>query len=246
MATINWLRANLRGKLGEIVGSSWKGKPYVKIYSKPSNPRTPEQMGVRNTFREVAKVARGIYHQALKPYTFPRPKGMTAYNYMLHINRDMIKDREWVPSRLKIFDGPLYNRGFFGTGDFKSRIITKGPEGGKYLSHISTCPLPDLGDDSVNGKMDDIRIIVAYDDRYKIALCDVGRRDGLDTCQIDAGPLRQLYADVSTIDINSFHTYIMYAQPPADDDSHKGIVSVTKYEAVSEILHLLFKEGDNT
>jgi hypothetical protein len=234
MATINWLRANLRGKLGEIVGSSWRGRPYVKIYSKPSNPRTPEQMGVRNTFREVTKVAKGIYHQALKPYTLPRPKGMTAYNYMIHINRNMIKDRKWEPSRLKIFDGPLYNRGFHNFGNFKSQVVIVKKSGQEYFDHFLAFPKPDAVENT-NSRNDDIRIIVAYDDKHKRALCHVGTRDGSDLCYIDAGPLRHLYEDTSTIDISNMHTYIAYAQLPVDGDSHEGIVSETKYEAVSEI-----------
>jgi len=87
MATINWIKASLRGRLGEIVGSSWRGKPYVKTYTKPHDPKTPKQMTVRDIFGHVCSIAKVIYHPVLKPYTFPKPQGMTAYNKMIHINR---------------------------------------------------------------------------------------------------------------------------------------------------------------
>jgi hypothetical protein len=47
MATLNFLRGSIKGKLGDIVGSSWRGKDYIKTYIPPSNPNTEGQAAVR-------------------------------------------------------------------------------------------------------------------------------------------------------------------------------------------------------
>ncbi len=33
----------LNGKVGQVVGFTWKGMPVVRVYSKISNPRTDKQ-----------------------------------------------------------------------------------------------------------------------------------------------------------------------------------------------------------
>ena len=36
---------------------------------------------------------------------------MTAYNRIIQINQPMFDDKEWSLTKLRIFDGPLYNSG---------------------------------------------------------------------------------------------------------------------------------------
>jgi hypothetical protein len=74
MSSINWLKASLKGRLGEVVGSSWRGKDYTKVYTSPSNPNTAEQQGVRSIFAHVGHIAHTIYKGILDPYTFSIPQ----------------------------------------------------------------------------------------------------------------------------------------------------------------------------
>jgi len=57
MATLNFLDGSFRGKLGNVIGSSWKGKPYVKAYAKTGNPKTEKQVAVREVFSKRIKAA---------------------------------------------------------------------------------------------------------------------------------------------------------------------------------------------
>jgi hypothetical protein len=74
MATLNFIKGSIKGKVGQFVGSSWKGKDYIKTYTPPSNPRTEGQVGIRNIFQHVGHIAKAIYEPVLKPYTFPKPQ----------------------------------------------------------------------------------------------------------------------------------------------------------------------------
>jgi hypothetical protein len=111
MATLNLLRGSIKGKLGDIVGSSWRGKEYVKTFTPPSNPNTEGQAAVRTIFQHTTHIAASIYEPVLKPYTFPKPRKMTAYNRMVQINKPLFHELTWDQTKLKIFEGPLFNPG---------------------------------------------------------------------------------------------------------------------------------------
>lgn len=107
MSSINWLTAALRGRLGEVVGSSWRGKSYTKIYVKPTDPKTTGQTDVRGIFAHVGHLAHMVYEQVLKPYTYPVPHAHTAYNQMMMINRELYDDLTYDPAKVQILRGPL-------------------------------------------------------------------------------------------------------------------------------------------
>jgi hypothetical protein len=65
-------------RVGQFVGSSWRGKDYIKTFTPPANPKTEEQVAVRTIFQHIAHIAKAIYEGVLKPYTFPQPRNITA------------------------------------------------------------------------------------------------------------------------------------------------------------------------
>ncbi|MDR0644252.1 MAG: hypothetical protein LBG05_04955 [Treponema sp.] len=93
MATLNCIKGSIKGKAGQFAGSSWKGKDRIKTCAPPGNLRTEGQAGVRNVFQHVGHIAVAIYEPALKPYTFPKPQKMSAFNKMARINKEMFDDR---------------------------------------------------------------------------------------------------------------------------------------------------------
>jgi hypothetical protein len=107
MASINWLKASLRGKLGQVVGSSWKGIDYIKTYTKPSNPDTPKQQQTREIFKNISQLGNSIL-TPLNAYTRPTPQSMTGVNYMMHLNKFMFgkTGTGWDPLKLAIMSGP--------------------------------------------------------------------------------------------------------------------------------------------
>jgi hypothetical protein len=107
MAQINWLKGSLNGKLGAVVGSTYKGIEYVKTYTKPADPKTPEQMAVRNIFTRTAHRAGSISYTVLKPYVFPKLHKMSEYNQVIAWNKDNFKTKVWDPAHFAIFEGQL-------------------------------------------------------------------------------------------------------------------------------------------
>ena len=69
MATLNFIRGIIRGRIGQFVGSSWKGMSYIKTFTKSGNPRTADQVAVMTVFQNVSHVAKSIYKNVLKNYT---------------------------------------------------------------------------------------------------------------------------------------------------------------------------------
>ena len=209
MATLNFLKGSINGKLGQFVGSSVHGTEYIKAYTKPSNPKTEGQVAVRTVFKHVTALATAIYQAVLKPYTFPRPQKMSAHNRMVQINKAMFAEREWHPANLKIFEGPLGNPGI------KSAVISD-------VSAKATVTW-----ETAIGEGTDIALVILYDETTETALTAQGtRQDG--TLEIDTSTLDQTA-------LTKVHAYLVFAQPPAHGSGGKGQVSGTAYLAVSAV-----------
>jgi hypothetical protein len=108
MARANIVTGELRNKVGAMVGSKWKGVAYVRAYtSHIKDANTAPQQAVRNTFRMITKFASGINESVLKPYQAKPIKNQSPYNYFVHINKEVFRDKSKGYESLLIFDGPL-------------------------------------------------------------------------------------------------------------------------------------------
>jgi len=222
LATINWIKANLRGKLGEVVGSSWKGTHYVKTYTKPGNPRTPGQLAVRGIFKHLSTVASGIYHQVLKPYTFPTPQKMTAYNYMIHVNKPMITRKEWDPADLKIFNGP-----------YRTLPITAVLVSNKGLPNEEISIDTDLVEYPDPKKTPHALIGVIYDAKKGVVLHGIYSDENSNTPGLFEG-VEIKTADFNyTVDFEDLHAYLVFVQLPVQEIGRIGMVSGTAYKKVT-------------
>jgi hypothetical protein len=210
MATLNFIRGTIRGKIGQFVGSSWKGRSYIKTFTKPGNPRTADQVAVRTVFYNVSQIAKAVYENVLKPYTFPKPRRQTAYNRMIQINKPMFESKAFDPAKLKIFDGPLDNPG-----------ITSA-----VLENAGT-PNEDLlvSFDITTGEKTDKAIMVVYNEATGTALYSEGKRDD--------GEIEVKLKPISPVDPAKLHAYLVFSQPPADGTGETGLVSGTAYSKVA-------------
>lgn len=209
MARLNFLKGSIRGKIGQFVGSSVHGTEYIKAYTPPSNPKTEGQVAVRTVFKHVTAIAKAIYEAVLKPYTFPRPQKMTAYNRIIQINKAMFAEGRWDPAKLKIFEGPLGNPGI------KSAVISDA--GAKATVTWETAA----------GEGSDVALVILHNETAGKTLSAQGtRQDG--TLEIDSAAL-------DPADLTKVHAYLVFAQPPAHGSSEKGQVSGTAYLAVSAV-----------
>jgi len=77
----------LKGKIGGVVGSTWKGIPVLK--TKPAsvaNPRTAAQVTQRNAFTEAVAFARVILVTIIKPLWDRFAQGQSGFNRFISVN----------------------------------------------------------------------------------------------------------------------------------------------------------------
>ena len=212
MATLNFIKGSIKGKIGQFVGSSWRGKDYIKTYTPPSNPKTEEQTVVRKIFQHVGLIAKAIYASVLEPYTFPKPQKMTAFNKMMQVNKKMFNDKVWDQTKLKIFDGPLYNPGIE-----TAHIQDDGPDGIAVMITF----YPD------GGAASDIPIGIVHDEVSERTFVQVENSRTAATVGV------QLFLPAGQTDLTKLHAYLVFSQPPAAGTGETGQVSSTAYLKVT-------------
>lgn len=111
MGAIDFRTGDLSRKLGGLVGARWKQTPYVRRFVIPANPKTANQMLVRNAFAFLVSIARRINSTILKIFTIPKPKTMSGYNRFVQINKDQIDGGLLTYSTVKTASGGLYSEG---------------------------------------------------------------------------------------------------------------------------------------
>jgi hypothetical protein len=206
MASLNFVKGSIKGKVGQFVGSSWKGIDYIKTYTPPSNPRTDGQVSIRTIFQHCAHIGKAINADVLKPYTFPKPHKMTAYNRMIQINKDMFDDKAWDQAKLRIFDGPLYNPGITG-----ATIEGEGtPAVAVRVTFTATA-----------GAGTDKAIAIIHDEKTESALSAIADRS--------AGQIDVPIATFDQSDLGVLHAYLVFSAPPAHGTGGTGEVSATAY-----------------
>jgi hypothetical protein len=224
MAELNFIKGTIKGRLGVLVGSSWRGIPYIKTFTPPGNPRTVDQVAVRTVFRETAHIAKLLYNDILKPYTFPKPQKHTAYNHMIKINRAMFVDKIFDYSKLKIFDGPLPGAKFF------DKVLEVSDPGTTYES-VLVIHVPEGSED----ESDDIVIVILYDESIGRAFCGFSnKRSDNVRFQTKLG---------IPLDVTKLHLYLVCVRPPNEGTGEPGLVSNTTY---CDDLKVMSKATDET
>jgi hypothetical protein len=210
MSEINWLKAALKGRLGNVVGSSWRGKDYTKLYTPPTNRNTTAQKGVRSVFAHVGHIAHKIYKGVLEPYTYPVPRELTKYNLMMQINDELYKDKVWAPPKLKIFAGELKTVPIE-SADYKEADNQLDVEWGVAQSD-------DAADDA---------IILVYYEATGETLYAIAKRGDVNTI-LDTTLLG------AALDVTKLHVYLAFSQPPGEKYEH-GQVSNTAYKQARSV-----------
>jgi hypothetical protein len=205
MATLNFIRGTIRGKIGQFVGSSWKGKNYIKTFTKPGNPRTVGQVAVRTVFQHVSHVAKALYANVLKPYTFPAPRRQTAFNRMIAVNQAMFDGKAWEPEKLVIFDGPLHNPGITSAAINGANAV---------ISFVAT-----------GGEATDKAIAVLLDDASGAVVYAEAERS--------AGTVSLSIADIPSQNHGQLHAYLAFSRLPVLNTEEKGQVSNTAHSTVT-------------
>ena len=78
--------SKVQGKVGGVVGATWKGKNYLREHVKPSNPNTPAQQLQRSKMSVAVKGASYFLGGVLTRFTNKFVKEMSAYNWFVKQN----------------------------------------------------------------------------------------------------------------------------------------------------------------
>lgn len=78
--------SKVQGKVGGVVGATWKGKNYLREHVKPSNPNTPAQQLQRSKMSVAVKAAGHFLGGVLTRFVNPFVKSMSAYNWFVKQN----------------------------------------------------------------------------------------------------------------------------------------------------------------
>lgn len=109
MATIKQgILGGFSGKIGNVVGSSWKGIAVMK--TKPlsvANPRTAAHVSQREDFADVVELAKQINSQIIKPLWDRFASKMSGYNAFVRENIGKFKPGSDLASKVKISIGQM-------------------------------------------------------------------------------------------------------------------------------------------
>lgn len=103
---MNLLKANWEGKVGQTVGAKWKNKSTIRTYSKPSDPKTSAQQGVRTAFKDITSFV-ALFADQIKYLTALDTSGMSVRNAIIKLNKAMIGAAGFDKSNLLIAKGGL-------------------------------------------------------------------------------------------------------------------------------------------
>lgn len=106
MGLINLLKANYTGKVGQTVGAKWKDKSTVRTFSKPANPRTDAQVGVRSGFAALTSFT-ALFADQIKYLSALNTSGMSVRNAIIKLNKGMIPENSFDKATLLISNGGL-------------------------------------------------------------------------------------------------------------------------------------------
>jgi len=203
---LNALLEGVGGKIGHLVLARRNGKTIARQKGKMTDPKTADQLAVRDVFRKLSLFGQFINTQVLTPHLWPRPKKMTPINRFVKTNTQLFQDKKFEYDKLLIFNGPLYNPGIYtfsledaGTNDENVYI--------RWLNDV--------------GRDDDTAIIIVYDDSRNTGLIAVTDR-AAGEINIPTGLLRPAVP-------SKIHAYLVFSRPPQKTTKEKGQVSGTAY-----------------
>lgn len=98
------------GKVGPVIGSSWKGIPYLReIPQSVADPRTKSQLDVRKRFGSVSKLASSMLSTIVQPLNNRFAHGMSGYNLFCKRNKAVFNETTgaFMPELLSLSKGRL-------------------------------------------------------------------------------------------------------------------------------------------
>lgn len=161
----------ISGRVGNVVGASWKGIAYIRQYVIPANPNTAGQQAERALFATLVSMAKTLLGSVLQVYWDPFLRSTSGWAHFIGLNR-------------KLYTTP---------GDYSTIHIAEGILEG---STIATAQYVGSGvaiawDSSIkgNGTATDPVILYVYDAANKVGFVEDSdtRADGVGTVVVGSG-----------------------------------------------------------
>jgi hypothetical protein len=138
---------------------------------------------------------------------FPKPHDMTAFNRMVHINKELFDGKRWDIIKVQIFAGGIYNPG-----------ITSAEAAGQSGESVVVVVF-----DGTKGDAADIPICVVHDEVSEQTFCAVEEKRESGSVRVPLG----LPAGQS--DLTKRHAFLVFSQPPVGGTTKSGLVLNTAY-----------------
>ncbi len=89
------------GKVGDVVGASWKGIPYIRQYVIPANPNTALQKAQRDLFRDLVWLAKTALGPVLQVFWDPFLRSTSGWAHFIGVNRKLYEtEGDYSPVQL--------------------------------------------------------------------------------------------------------------------------------------------------
>lgn len=144
----------VRGKIGDVVGASWKGIPYLRQYVVPANPNTTLQQTQRELFSDLVSLAKAALGPVLQVFWDPFLKSNSGWAHFIGLNRHLYAahlDFSTVHLAEGTLEGDTMSSATYAAGDV-SVIFSGTPHG--------------------NGQATDVAVLFVYDEVNKVGWCD--------------------------------------------------------------------------
>lgn len=157
------------GKVGPVVGSTWKGRNTVRKYSIPANPNSTAQQAQRGLFAAVVAFARLILTSVIHPFWASVDSSIGAYAAFLSANLNSMTG------------ATSYDKLITGKGNLESVLID--------TATYATGDVTIIWDGTVNGNGDanDTAFGVVYDVANDVAFTGTGAVRSEETLSVTVG-----------------------------------------------------------
>lgn len=201
------LLGGFSGRIGNIVGSSWKGIAVIKsLPLSVANPRTAKQTTQRTAFKETGEFAKKILGGWIKPLWDRFASQMSGYNAFMKVNVPLYNQENDYPT-----NAFLMSRGKMKATDF---TFTAPTNGGVAFDIEWT----EVGDSGLQLASDIIYVMIYNDNEMSNVKVASGalRNDGTITVEVDeavaTGEHYSIYlaakrADGTIVSDSVHHTY---------------------------------------
>jgi hypothetical protein len=159
------------GKVGSVVGSTWKGRRYIREYVIPANPDTDLQKAERGLFADIVALAHALLGQILQIFWDPFLRDNSGWATFIG------------KARLTYLVPDNYSAVQISEGTLELSILSSAELSGSSVQFIWDSTL--LG----NGQMTDKAIAFVYDKVYKVGFYNLTatREDNTVSVNVGAG-----------------------------------------------------------